>query len=136
MNITVVTGHLVRPPERRTLPSGEELVSFDLSVVSPDGRAETVPVVWSPVPASAGDLEVGEALLVVGRVRRRFFRSGGATQSRTEVVADGVVPVRKNAAARRLVAGASSALAEAAEARPPAKPVRRSRRAAQEAEAS
>jgi single-strand DNA-binding protein len=33
--------------------------------------------------------------LVVGAVRRRFFRVGGATQSRTEVVADAVVPMRQ-----------------------------------------
>ena len=31
---------------------------------------------------------------MVGRVRRRFFRAGGVTQSRTEVVADEVVPTR------------------------------------------
>jgi single-strand DNA-binding protein len=42
---------------------------------------------------------------VVGRVRRRFFRAGGTTQSRTEVVADTVVPAtqakRVEAALRR-----------------------------------
>lgn len=135
MNITVVTGRLVRPPDRRTLPSGEELVSYDVSVVGPDGRAESVPVVWPAAPTAADELEVGAALLVVGRVRRRFFRSGGATQSRTEVVADGVVPVRRKAAARRLLAGASAVLATADEAVPPAEPARRARRA-QEAEAS
>jgi single-strand DNA-binding protein len=34
-------------------------------------------------------------VVVTGRVRRRFFRAGGYTQSRTEVVADAVVPTRR-----------------------------------------
>jgi hypothetical protein len=42
-------------------------------------------------------------------VRRRFFRAGGATSSRTEVVADTVLPGRQ---AKR----ASTALAKALEA--------------------
>jgi single-strand DNA-binding protein len=33
--------------------------------------------------------------VVTGRVRRRFFRSGGATASRTEVVAERVIPARQ-----------------------------------------
>ena len=40
------------------------------------------------------DAYVDENVVVVGRVRRRFFHAGGATQSRTEVVADKVLPVR------------------------------------------
>jgi hypothetical protein len=66
MNVTVVTGHLTRPPDRRTLPSGEEVVSYDLSVVSGEDRAESVPVAWPAPPPSATQLDVGEALLVVG----------------------------------------------------------------------
>jgi len=133
MNITVVTGHLARPPEHRTLPSGEELVGYELRVVGPDGRAESVPVSCPAPPAGAQALEVGEALLVVGRVRRRFFRAGGSTQSRTEVVASAIVPVRRRAAVRRLVAEASAELDEHAVA-PPAR--RRAKPDAQEVEAS
>jgi single-strand DNA-binding protein len=46
-------------------------------------------------------LDVDEEVVVLGRVRRRFFRTGGGTQSRTEVVADQVVLCRhsKKAAA-------------------------------------
>ena len=36
-------------------------------------------------------LEVGSEVVVWGRVRRRFFRVAGLTQSRTEVVAARVV---------------------------------------------
>lgn len=115
MNITVVTGHLSRPPARRALPSGDEIVSFDVTVEGPEARAEAVPVVWPSAPPSATALEAGSAVVVVGRVRRRFFRTAQGTQSRTEVVAARVVPARRAAAARRLVAGAVEALAEGAD---------------------
>ena len=115
MNITVVTGHLSRPPERRTLPSGDDLVVFDVTVDGPEERAESVPVVWPSAPPSAGALEAGAAVVVVGRVRRRFFRTAQGTQSRTEVVAERVLPARQAAAARRLVARAAELLAEGSE---------------------
>jgi single-strand DNA-binding protein len=115
MNIAVVIGHLSHPPERRTLPSGEELVGLDVTVTRPDERAESVPVVWPSAPASATSLEVGASVVVVGRVRRRFFRAGASTQSRTEVVAERVLPVRQAAAARRLLAGAVDAVTEGAD---------------------
>ena len=44
---------------------------------------------------------VDDEVLVTGQVRRRFFRAGGSTQSRTEVVAVAVVPVRARAKARK-----------------------------------
>jgi len=53
-----------------------------------------VPVVWLDGPGSA-ELEAGTEVVVVGSVRRRFFRTGGATASRTEVVATQVVPARQ-----------------------------------------
>ena len=112
MNLSVVTGHLSRPPEHRTLPSGEELVSYDLSVPGADQRTESVPVTWPSAPAAAADLVAGDAVLVVGRVRRRFFRAGGSTQSRTEVVASAVVPLRRRSAVRRLLAEAAAVLSE------------------------
>ena len=74
-------------------------------------------------------------MLVVGRVRRRFYRAGGSTQSRTEVVASAVVPLRRRAAVRRLLAEASVALEELASA-PPVAPARRKGRAGQVADAS
>lgn len=135
MNIAVVTGHLSRPPDRRTLPSGEELLSCDLSVVGSDDKAESVPVAWPAPPASASQLEAGDAVLVVGRVRRRFFRSGGSTQSRTEVVASAMIPLRRKAAVKRLLAEARASMEDASELAAPRAP-RRGARAAQVAEAS
>jgi single-strand DNA-binding protein len=84
-NVVVLIGRLARPAETRELPSGDRLVAYELTVDRPGDRAETVPVVWVNAPASAGDHDVDERMLVIGRVRRRFFRAGGGTQSRTEV---------------------------------------------------
>ena len=91
MNIVVLYGTLSKNPEERELPSGDRLVSYEVTVRPAEGRAESVPVVWSDGPASAVALPAGTEVMVVGRVRRRYFRSGGATQSRTEVVASTVL---------------------------------------------
>jgi single-strand DNA-binding protein len=92
VNVVALQGHLARPAEERVLPSGDRLVSLEVTVDGPAGRRETVPVVWFEAPARAAGYEVDAAVVVVGRVRRRFFRAGGATASRTEVVADVVLP--------------------------------------------
>jgi hypothetical protein len=43
--------------------------------------------VWNP-PAWVEQLEPGTEIVVVGRIRRRFFRAAGATASRVELEAD------------------------------------------------
>jgi single-strand DNA-binding protein len=113
-NVVMVAGRLSRPAEQRVLPSGERLVAVQVTVDRTDDRAETVPVVWFDAPASAASLDVEEPVVVVGRVRRRFFRAGGSTQSRTEVVADVVVPTRRAKSARTALAEATARLEVAA----------------------
>jgi single-strand DNA-binding protein len=109
-NVTVLVGTLGRAPEARTLSSGDRVLSLEVTV-RPDGAAaESVPVAWYDPPQPAVLWIAGEELLVVGRTRRRFFRAGGATQSRTEVVATAVVPTRRSAAARKALVGAIEAL--------------------------
>lgn len=94
MNLVALIGRLARPVQERVLPSGSRLMAYEVTVERPGERAETVPVVWFEPPASAAGHDVDDEVVVVGRVRRRFFRAGGTTQSRTEVVADTVVPAR------------------------------------------
>jgi single-strand DNA-binding protein len=94
-NVAVVQGQLSGPPRRRQLPSGSTVVELDVTTRG-DGGTNTVPVSWFEPGALADSLQQGDAVLVVGYVRRRFFRAGASTQSRTEVVAQRVV-----AAARR-----------------------------------
>jgi single-strand DNA-binding protein len=102
-SITLITGALSRPAERRELPSGDSLVTLELTSRCGPGSAESVPVVWPEAPAWADTLATGDRVVVVGRVRRRFFRAGGATASRTEVVAERVVPEAKRARVRAAV---------------------------------
>jgi hypothetical protein len=94
-NVAVVQGRLSGPPRRRQLPSGGTLVELDVTTRG-DGGTSTVPVSWFEPGALVDSLQQGDAVLVVGYVRRRFFRAAAVTQSRTEVVAQRVV-----AAARR-----------------------------------
>lgn len=110
MNVVVLRGRLSRPPEHRDLPSGDSLVAYEVTVERTGERAESVPVVCFGAGAAARDLEPDTEVVVVGRVRRRFYRAGGSTQSRTEVVADGVVPARQAKRVERLLSGAREVL--------------------------
>jgi single-strand DNA-binding protein len=112
LNVVVVRGRLSRDAEERFLPtSGDRIVGLELTVRR-DGaeKAESVPVVWREAPVSAAALAAGEEVLVIGHVARRFFRSGGTTQSRTEVVARTVVPTRQGKRMESALAHAASEL--------------------------
>jgi single-strand DNA-binding protein len=111
VNVAVLRGHLSRAPEVRTLPSGDVVVAYEVTVRPSDGPAETVPVAWPDAPVRAQRLAADTEVVVVGRVRRRFFRTGGVLASRTEVVADGVHKPGA-AGARAAVARAADALAD------------------------
>ena len=110
MNTVVLHGHVRNEPVERSLRDGSLLVSFDLVT----DRHRGVPVVWTPTddaPSDDGRLHVGDELVVVGSVGRRFFRSGTTTVWRTDVVADQVITVRsRRALQRRLDAIAEAVL--------------------------
>jgi single-strand DNA-binding protein len=114
INLVALEGRLARPAEQRVLPSGDHVVSMELTVRRDDGPAETVPVSWLDAPAWASVLDADAAIVVVGRVRRRFFRAAGLTQSRTEVVAELVVPATSTKRARVALARASARIEAAA----------------------
>jgi single-strand DNA-binding protein len=116
LNIVVLSGVLARPASTTELPSGTRLAGLELTVRRSGGPAETVPVVWFDPPAWATSLDTGADLVVVGRVRRRFFRAGGATQSRTEVVAARVVRASARLRAASLLAEAAASIEDAASA--------------------
>lgn len=109
LNVVALRGVLSRPAEERTLPSGARLLLHQVTVDRPDGPADSVPVVWIDPPARTALLDAGDEVVVVGRVRRRFYRSGGAVASATEVVAERVVPAR-GARATRLLRSAGERL--------------------------
>jgi single-strand DNA-binding protein len=99
MNVVVLRGTLSRDAVVRTLPSGDELVVYEVTTKS-SGETTSVPVsATAPSPV----LSAGEEVVVTGQVKRRFFRGAGSLQSRTEVVAAVVVPARSVAKAKRAV---------------------------------
>jgi single-strand DNA-binding protein len=118
VNLTILRGHLSRPPEQRELPSGDVVVAYEVTIPGDgDRRAESVPVTWLGARPGAADLSPDTEVVVIGRVRRRFFRAGGATQSRTEVAADRVIPARQAAVALRAVRAALASAEEEAQGR-------------------
>jgi single-strand DNA-binding protein len=114
INVVVLHGLLARPAQDRVLPSGGRLLTLEVTISREDGPAEPVPVAWFDAPAWAATLDGGSEVVVVGRVRRRFFRAGGTTQSRTEVVAARVVRATETKRARAAVSGAGTTLEAAA----------------------
>jgi single-strand DNA-binding protein len=109
-NLTVLVGTLTAAPELRPLPSGAVVTTLQVTVHRDDAPDESVPVAWLDAPTPVATWEVGDEVLVTGRTVRRFFRAGGSTQSRTEVVATAVVPTRRAAAVRKALAKALAPL--------------------------
>jgi single-strand DNA-binding protein len=113
MNIVVLSGHLSSPPRLTELPSGDERWVLELSCPSDpaspvpattaagESTLLSVPVAVNSRVAGIEHFDTGTELVVTGVVRRRFFRAGGSTQSRTEVVAQSVVEVTARRSAGR-----------------------------------
>ncbi|MGD9702625.1 MAG: single-stranded DNA-binding protein [Acidimicrobiia bacterium] len=105
MNVVVLQGVASSAVDRRELASGATVWSFDVTTKGGADRSHSVPVSWVDPPARA-DVEVGADVVVLGTVRRRFFRAGGSTQSRTEVLAESVVVGRDRRRRSKLMAEA------------------------------
>jgi single-strand DNA-binding protein len=108
-NVAVVQGRLSGAPRRRQLPSGSVLVELDVTTRG-EGGSWSVPVAWFDPDALAESLEEGEAVVVIGFVRRRFFRAGAATQSRTDVVAARVLRASRRAHVARVLDAVAAAI--------------------------
>lgn len=106
-NVVVLHGHVSSEPRVRELPSGSTLVQLEVTTRTDEG-ADSVPVALFD---RGFDGRAGDEVVVVGRVRRRFFRAGGVTQSRTEVVAAEVVPAGRRRSVRRVIRQVTELLA-------------------------
>lgn len=89
MNSVILSGTISNTPRRVELPSGTVHWEFDMSTPQ-DDESLSVPVRF-PSEHEPAWMTEGTEVSVVGTVRRRFFRAGGITQSRTEVVASCVI---------------------------------------------
>jgi len=91
VNLAVLRGPCSGPAEVRVLESGTRLAT--LAVRCPAGStadecATSVPVtVWDP-PAWVETLDAGDLVVVVGRMRRRFYQRPGGVGSRVDVEAE------------------------------------------------
>ncbi len=111
-NEVTLVGRVSAAPERRELPSGDQLVTLRLVVDRPQptgARAKchkrAVDVIdvacWSKrTQRTAAGLVADDGVRVEGALRRRFFATGGGRASRYEVEASRLVRVSR-ASARR-----------------------------------
>ncbi len=107
LNLAVLRGVVSSPPDVRVLPSDSVLAQVQVTTRLDSGTVSMPVAVWNPA-AWVEALEPGDEIVVVGRVRRRFYRAGGATASRVELEADLVARAddrrRVRAALRRATA--------------------------------
>ena len=99
VNLALLCGPCSGPAEVRVLESGTRLATLAVRCpaagkpgVNPkagaDERATSVPVtVWDP-PAWVETLAAGDRIVVVGRMRRRFYQRPGGVGSRVDVEAE------------------------------------------------
>lgn len=87
-NLAIVRGLVSAEVTISELPSGRVVHNFEVKTTR-GGERQVVPVAWHD-PVRPPRLSRGDEVIVAGTVRRRWFRAGGGSQSRTEVVADNV----------------------------------------------
>jgi single-strand DNA-binding protein len=112
LNLAVVGGRCSSVPDIRTLGSGRTLAVLQVTTRPDEGPAISVPVVcWDP-PAFVERLDAGDEVVAVGRVRRRYYRTGAGVASKVEVeaqvLARGGDRRRRVAALRRAQAALAS----------------------------
>ncbi len=109
VNEAALVAKVTTAPERRQLPSGDDVVHFGVVARRPDGGADALPVQVGPAPPAGGRpsgtqvgrrlladverLQVGQRVAVTGRLQRRWWVAGGARRSRIEVLATTAEPV-------------------------------------------
>lgn len=109
LNLAIVAGVLASPPEVRVLPSEQRLAQLQITTRI-EGRAMSVPVAVMDPPGWLVDAESGDELLIIGAVRRRFFRAAGSTASRVEIEAQSACRLSDKRRVRRLVQGVTTML--------------------------
>ena len=104
LNVVVCLGELVGDPQTRELESGSRLVTISLTIRSDGDPVTSLPlVVFDPSKRLEATLNSGGRVVVTGRVSRRFFRTPGGTQSRTELVVSRLEPARRTVAVTKML---------------------------------
>jgi len=90
-NVAVIRGVVSSSPRVRRLPSDTTITNIEVTTRVDDERV-SVPVVVHDRPVAVAE---GDEVVVCGHIARRFFRAGGVTQSRTELIATDVHPTSR-----------------------------------------
>lgn len=79
-NVVCIEGVITGVPQRREMPGGDVIWTFELDTgkYAIPCRFDEANFIWAP----------GTRVLVVGNITSRYFRVGGATQRRVEVLAN------------------------------------------------
>lgn len=114
VNIALVRGCISSPPEVRVLASGRTLAVLQVTARPEGEKAISVPVAaWDP-PGWVEDLAVHDEVVVLGPVRRRFYRAATGSASKVEVEATMLARAGDRRRVAALLRRAQSALDEAA----------------------
>lgn len=106
-NLAVVRGALTTEVRISELATGSVVHNFEVKTADGDA-VHVVPVAWYD-PVRPPRLRRGDEVVVVGVLRRRWFRAGASSQSRTELLAS-CVARSCSARAHRALAQAAAAL--------------------------
>jgi single-strand DNA-binding protein len=111
INLGLVWGTCSDTPDVRELASGRRIATVAIRVKTGDEPATSVPVaVWDP-PGWLEMIGAGDELVVLGRVRRRFYRgASGAATAKVELEAQAVARARDRRRVRALRTRAARAL--------------------------
>ncbi|MFM7718962.1 MAG: single-stranded DNA-binding protein [Actinomycetota bacterium] len=100
MNVVVIAGTVAADPVERTMPSGDAVTEFRVSVPEAGKRLLPLPVAaWHAAigKRTLAGIGKGDEVLVHGQLVRRFYRSGAGARSLTEVVASGIKKLERPA---------------------------------------
>lgn len=109
MNIVVLRGTLAAEPMERTLSTGVNVMDWDVITETDQGRRH-VPVQWTDPSRQVCDYSPGDAVVLLGQVRQRFFRAGERTVARTEVLGAEVAKPTQKVRVARILEQATNAL--------------------------
>lgn len=110
LNVAVLRGRIAAMPQWFDTRDASPVASFDLVTVG-DGGRETTPVSWFDPPAWVDELDAGDEVVVVGRVRKRFVRASATSRPFTDVVAHQAARTSRRKQVAQLLADAASKLA-------------------------
>ena len=109
MDVVVIRGTLLEEPIERTLASGVTVTNWEVRVVE-SGVTRVVPVQWEDASRPVQAIGANDEVIVLGLVRRRYFKTGGVTAARTEVLGRIAAKPTQKVALKRLLESGRAAI--------------------------